>query len=291
MHQRTFTLAWAALGVAASFSAYMPAYGADDCLSGPTGATPAGQHWYYRIERTTKKHCWYLGDHGARVNKVAAAKPDTATAIGTQETQAAPLEDSVANARAELSSPNVLSSANRTSPSSPVAIPGPEPESDASPSNETANRLTARDLITQAPVTLASRLPLPNEFQLAEPRPDQTAQIALPARSEPSNQPNAPQGTDAHIGPMQIFLSVLAIALALAAILGRVIFRYVTAMRRKQAAQIRRRQIWPDDIPEASAHPSYAQMITPERRARGVRVNEDITEIERLLRGGSRRLR
>ena len=33
---------------------------ADDCLSAPKGQTPAGGHWYYRIEHGTKRHCWYL---------------------------------------------------------------------------------------------------------------------------------------------------------------------------------------------------------------------------------------
>ena len=33
---------------------------ADSCLSAPKGATPAGSHWYYRIDRVTKRQCWYL---------------------------------------------------------------------------------------------------------------------------------------------------------------------------------------------------------------------------------------
>ena len=33
---------------------------AEDCLAAPNGASPAGQHWYYRIDRTTRRHCWYL---------------------------------------------------------------------------------------------------------------------------------------------------------------------------------------------------------------------------------------
>jgi hypothetical protein len=34
---------------------------AEECLSAPKGASPEGSHWYYRIDRATTHHCWYLG--------------------------------------------------------------------------------------------------------------------------------------------------------------------------------------------------------------------------------------
>lgn len=33
---------------------------AEDCLAAPNAASPPGQHWYYRIDRATRRHCWYL---------------------------------------------------------------------------------------------------------------------------------------------------------------------------------------------------------------------------------------
>ena len=39
---------------------------ADDCLSGPKGATPEGSHWYYRVDHATKRHCWYLRAEGEK---------------------------------------------------------------------------------------------------------------------------------------------------------------------------------------------------------------------------------
>jgi len=33
---------------------------ADDCLTRPKDVTPAGQHWYYLIDRGSKRRCWYL---------------------------------------------------------------------------------------------------------------------------------------------------------------------------------------------------------------------------------------
>ena len=45
---------------------------AEDCLAAPKGAAPEGQHWYYRIDRGTKRQCWYLREEGARPAQAAA---------------------------------------------------------------------------------------------------------------------------------------------------------------------------------------------------------------------------
>ena len=74
---------------------------ADNCLSGPKAETPPGGHWYYRIDHSTKRQCWYLREEAGNLSQAApqatspSAKPlppqtDTAT------------QNSVANARAEL---------------------------------------------------------------------------------------------------------------------------------------------------------------------------------------------
>lgn len=38
-----------------------PAGAAEECLSAPNAAPPAGQHWWYRTDRASKRKCWYLG--------------------------------------------------------------------------------------------------------------------------------------------------------------------------------------------------------------------------------------
>src|SRR3979490_2529009 len=71
------------------------AAGADDeCLSSPKDQTPQGGHWYYRIDRVTKRHCWYL--------KVDDEKPSQAAARPVSPKVVAPFERSIAEARAEL---------------------------------------------------------------------------------------------------------------------------------------------------------------------------------------------
>ena len=87
----------------------------DECLSGPKGATPAGAHWYYRIEKGTKRKCWYLADEVGKTKQAATRAPtssDTSeedtpppakiTPAPKHETSKKPIQKSVANARAEL---------------------------------------------------------------------------------------------------------------------------------------------------------------------------------------------
>src|SRR5215510_1093280 len=60
----------AASVVAISFSA-TTGDAADECLSGPKGTAPKGSHWYYRVDRPTGRHCWYIGAEGQRVRSVS----------------------------------------------------------------------------------------------------------------------------------------------------------------------------------------------------------------------------
>src|SRR5262249_16233122 len=75
------------------------AHAAADCLAEPNGQTRQGKHWYYRIERSTGRHCWYLRgeDEPAR-----AAAPESTTPAKTPSRNAEMLAPhSIADARAE----------------------------------------------------------------------------------------------------------------------------------------------------------------------------------------------
>jgi hypothetical protein len=112
---------------------------AKDCLTAPGGPAASGQHWYYRIEHPSNRHCWYVRDEGQAAAKDApqiaadAARPDTAPA-------SAALQRTVADARAEMApagiappdstnaSPTVAATTSTDAaargPSRPGSIPG-----------------------------------------------------------------------------------------------------------------------------------------------------------------------
>jgi hypothetical protein len=52
---------------AVGVSALIDNAGAEDCLTGPNVSAPAGQHWYYRVDRVTHRRCWYLHAASYRV--------------------------------------------------------------------------------------------------------------------------------------------------------------------------------------------------------------------------------
>src|SRR3954466_5415254 len=86
---------------------------ADNCLSGPKGAIPAGHHWYYRIEQPSKRQCWYSrAETDKAESKTARTAPqDSASPPPSPVDSAAPnpasppsllARKSIADARAEL---------------------------------------------------------------------------------------------------------------------------------------------------------------------------------------------
>jgi hypothetical protein len=48
-----------------------------ECLSRPNKAAPDGSHWWYRIDRSTHRRCWYLGPERTGVRKSSRARRET----------------------------------------------------------------------------------------------------------------------------------------------------------------------------------------------------------------------
>jgi hypothetical protein len=69
---------------------------ADECKTKPGSSAPPGSHWYYRINRTDQRRCWFLGPQGAKVRSQAHA---TASNVSSP-TRTPPRENAVETARA-----------------------------------------------------------------------------------------------------------------------------------------------------------------------------------------------
>ena len=44
----------------------------EECKAKPDSSAPSGSHWYYRLNRADKRHCWYLGPQGAKAHSAAS---------------------------------------------------------------------------------------------------------------------------------------------------------------------------------------------------------------------------
>src|SRR5215475_11410238 len=94
-------LTWIVAGASAQLMHLCPAGAAEDCLAGPNKQSPAGHHWFYRVDRSTKRHCWYLGELGGAVSRSARSASKRAALFARlrrENSQAHAADD----ARAEL---------------------------------------------------------------------------------------------------------------------------------------------------------------------------------------------
>ena len=316
---------------------------ADECLAAPKATTPAGAHWYYRLEKGTKRKCWYLADEVTKAKKAAAtASADAAEADAPpptkitppvrQEAGKKPLHKSVANARAELGagSDDDTSLAETTWPPMPDASAKADIRSDnqaaaITPPSSFDNKQDG-NLATRWPdpasVVAAADQPAPAESQPAPPAPALTTERLVTAAANPpaatapamttgaatqqsQQQPTATAETEGF--SMRVMLAVLVGLLALAAILGPLLFKYFRPKPREDDRTYgQRRPIWdlnetnrpfPQDYPPLAddTHyvdaPRYGRAL-PEARVldtdmRGLDSNVD--EIEELLARAAKR--
>jgi hypothetical protein len=241
------------------------AQAADNCLAGPKGQTPAGGHWYYRIDHTTKRHCWYLGDEREKVARDARqepappAKPVAANPVSPQKE--ATTQRTIADARAELPLPQA-----QIEPTSPAngqwpAAAAPNTAAANMANQEDSQGANARDTNTQSSL-IASRWPessgvtssasagpaTANSDANMQPDPAAAqASVMAPPASVVAAAPlaAADASSQSQAGSIQMLLIVIAGALALAGVIGAAVFR-LGSLRQAGRREIRgnRRAIW-----------------------------------------------
>ncbi|MCP3469482.1 hypothetical protein NLM33_03960 [Bradyrhizobium sp. CCGUVB1N3] len=227
---------------------------ADDCLRAPKGTAPEGQHWYYRLERGTKRQCWYLREEGTKSAQSAQTTQSAPATQSTQATQSAPATApaqkadkpaprSVQDARAELT-------AQSPAPDTTASIPAPS--APGTPPATLQRQVAASDADAGQP-TVDARWPDPNVSPSPAPQAAPAPKLA-DARPAPKPQASASAGTmtlasaDAPLekptGSLQTLLLVIGGALALAGIIGSVIYRFAGARKRARASEGRHRVNW-----------------------------------------------
>ena len=229
---------------------------ADSCLSAPKGATPSGSHWYYRIDRVTKRQCWYLREESDTADdKFARAAPPASAPASAAEEPASPQQrtitrKSIADARAEWVSqqpraePNPPARVERT-----AAAAAPPPVVQNSPRAAMPNVLAPAPLASvrwnDAPTTRSLATPTGLQVEAANPpvsQPPQAEEVQQPAVDQ-----IAPTAADAPpakpTASLQKLLLVMAAALALAGLTVSAIVR-IGRMRARRAIRRKRRAMW-----------------------------------------------
>ena len=113
---------------------------AEQCKASPGGAAPRGMHWYYRINRATNKHCWYLGPGGAHVRShtataAVADPPGARKANPVDADNAAPMQAMPADG-AEPAAPVQTAFAQAQTASAQTALAQAPPADQAATANQ-----------------------------------------------------------------------------------------------------------------------------------------------------------
>ncbi len=226
---------------------------ADKCLSGPKGAPPAGGHWYYRVDRATKRACWYIGD---AKEKLARAAPETSLpANSASPPDSANTPSSIANARAEWPLPPA-----RVAPDTSVfTAPSPLATVAGAISLDNDQRANADDAGTQRSVVASRWVELADAGSPAGSAPATDNAVARsPATSQAAPMPSKAtspaavaalplaaadaSSTKKQAGSVQMLLIAILGALALAGLLASAIFRF--SGPRRSGPGVERRVNW-----------------------------------------------
>jgi hypothetical protein len=258
------------LSTAAEAATQAPQAGADSCLSAPKGATPSGSHWYYRIDRVTKRQCWYLREESDTADdKFARAAPPASAPAATSPPAAASAAEepaspqqrtitrkSIADARAEW-----VSQQPRAEPNPPARVERAV-AAVAAPAVQDSPRAAMPNVLAPAPLSsmrwndapAATRTSLNSaDLQVAAANPPEAqSPQAQPPQAELMQQPvvdqvvpaTAADATSAKpTASLQKLFMVMAAALALAGLTVSAIVR-IGRMRARRAIRRKRRAMW-----------------------------------------------
>jgi hypothetical protein len=217
----------------------------DECLAGPKGASPAGSHWFYRIDRATKRHCWYLGPRDKHTR--TAARSTRSDSIPSENSSAAKKTEStssrsIANARAELPASTSIEQRNQDDT---FALTPRQPTMAAENTRTAAAHAGASVVASRWPELPAASVPMSPPPPLMKLAANLSSDAAVASRPAVAAIPLAAADTPRQAGSVVMLLAVITGALALAGVIASVVFKF-DGVRRLLGSRVRRQRgsIW-----------------------------------------------
>ena len=90
-----FVPAIIAIAVAAVASSSRSSGAADECIAKPSSAAPQGSRWYYRVDRASRRQCWFLAPEGVKARRAASLKRPPSASQTPPPTAEAPAETTI----------------------------------------------------------------------------------------------------------------------------------------------------------------------------------------------------
>lgn len=221
---------------------------AAECLTEPRQDVSRGQHWYYHIDHTTNRKCWYQRAEGESASNVTPSDKAAAPKPVSQKSEPAPLL--LKNARAQLPGPQPRAAASAgASPAVPI-------ESRQFPDPAQGSQGPAVALTQPSPVASSTTSPT-----LAARPADFVADLASRPASAPSAVVNASPARSSSGSPQTLFIVSFG-ALALAGVIASVL--RLGRRTARMDPQQRRAAIWESaaNAPQpAPTPPSWAEPV------------------------------
>ena len=212
---------------------------AEECLTTPKDETPPGKHWYYRIERGTKRHCWYLREEGETSSQAATSTPARRAAPEVAPDRKTKLARSAADAHAELPLPQTLVEADLkilpTTPATSVDPRGAEQKLSNNASPETAQSPVASRWPEPTGVfSSATERPISPSFVVASAAPDTNLDASADTDLTPKVPPVAPTKMETSAMGMPASLQMLLLGIGVSWLTGSAIYLMARIRRRSQ---------------------------------------------------------
>lgn len=210
---------------------------AEDCVSGPKDQAPRGSHWYYRIDRATNRHCWYLKEEKLSQNAAANSAPSAKPVLPNAE---AATHRSIADAHAEFPAQTTIEQPKRSDGHAPVMAAD---ASIATPAAETQRSLIAsrwpEQSGTGSPIVPPSTA---DQSDVTAPSDSDAMPSPIPAAATLAVVDSSPEKTP---GSVQTLLLVILGALVLAGLIGSAVFRFGNLRwSGRSSIQLDRQALW-----------------------------------------------
>jgi len=270
---------------------------AEECLAKPKDGARQGQHWYYRLDRNTKRQCWYLRDKDDASAQAAAPAPLEKPASLDRKTETS-LTRSTADAYAALPSSGVWAGGVAQLPSVTetqavdAKAEAQDPPHEASPASD-QSPVASRWPDPTGVLSPAIERPATSSFAVASTTPDpinDTAAASAASEVSPDKAESPASGTSYSL---QMLLLAAFAALAFSGLTGGALY-LARARRRPQPDDAASR--WSGWSPPDDAYRLYAPPMSHARAVNSARdskthsadrltsgLNENGQEIAQLL--------
>jgi hypothetical protein len=214
---------------------------ADDCLTTPKSSAPNGNHWYYRLDSTKQRKCWYLRAAGPPAQPASAQIPAESHNTATSPNAQISINNGIGTSLPHIKMVAVKPQSATTETMAEPVDQSAQEESAASSTPSASPAQASTSLETNALATVPAPIVKPDftevgMFNLREPAPalsvartdsDPATGARASNNAETSARTVPPATTPAELLP------IFALGLVVAGFLFRVVMKSATARRRR----------------------------------------------------------